>query len=251
MADAAAPCARSLLRRNSGRCGTAHFFRLRPVRAVVAAFALLMAGCQPNAAGETGASSSLPRGEGYDFFVLALSWSPSYCRAEGMQANRHQCASGLDHGFVVHGLWPQFENGWPEYCRHPQPNRVPEALARQMLDLMPSIGLVGHQWRKHGACAGVSQREYFTLLRAAAERVSVPQHFHRPGDARQVDPDAVEQAFIDANAGLPADAIAVTCQQGLLREVRICMDKELEFRACAQVDARGCRLPRALMPPPG
>lgn len=217
----------------------------------MAAFALLAAGCQPHAAGNAEASSNLPRGEGYDFLVLALSWSPSYCRAEGAGANRQQCASGRDHAFVVHGLWPQFEDGWPEYCDHPEPDRVPEALARQMLDIMPSTGLVGHQWRKHGACAGVSQQDYFTLLRAAAERVSVPRHFQRPGDARHVDPHAVEAAFIDANADLPPDAIAVTCQDGLLREVRICMDKELQFRACAQVDARGCRLPRALMPAPG
>lgn len=220
------------------------------MRAAIAALTLLVAGCQPDTVTDAGAASALPRGEGYDFFVLALSWSPSYCRAEGEQANRHQCASGRDFGFVVHGLWPQFENGWPEYCDNPEPDRVPGALARQMLDIMPSIGLIGHQWRKHGACAGLSQQDYFTLVRSAAARVTVPQHFQRPGDARQVDPDAVEQAFIDANAELPANAIAVTCQDRLLREVRICMDKELEFRACPQVDARGCRLPRTLMPAP-
>lgn len=238
MADAAVPCARS------GRLSSLG-------RAAAVALGLLLAGCEPNAAGDADASSALPHGKGYDFLVLSLSWSPSYCEAEGADANRQQCGAGRDHAFVVHGLWPQFERGWPEFCDHPGPERVPDALVRQMLDIMPSAGLIGHQWRKHGSCTGMSQRAYFALVRAARERVAVPERFERLSRRTRIAPDAVEADFRAANAGLPANGIAVTCDGGFLREVRICMTKDMEFRACEAVDARACRQPQALMPAPG
>ncbi len=206
---------------------------------------LLMA-CAPSASGD----STLPGGEGYDFFVLALTWSPSYCEIEGDDANRQQCASGRELGFVVHGLWPQFENGWPEYCASREPNRVPGELTRRYRDLMPSAGLMGHQWRKHGSCAGVSQEDYFTLVRAARDRVAVPDRYENVARDARVSPDAVEDAFLAANPGMKADGIAVACGGRHLSEVRVCLTKDMEFRSCPQVDARACRLPQASMPAP-
>jgi ribonuclease I len=38
----------------------------------------------------------------YDYFLLSLSWSPSYCLTHG--DDRAQCSKG--YGFVLHGLWP-------------------------------------------------------------------------------------------------------------------------------------------------
>ena len=43
-------------------------------------------------------------------------------------------------------------------------------------------------------------------------------------------PDEVEEAFVEANPGLTRKGIAVTCDSRRLREVRICMSKELGFR---------------------
>lgn len=185
----------------------------------------------------------------FDFYVLALSWSPSYCAAEGTQANRQQCGARPAHGFVVHGLWPQHARGYPEYCASRAPDRVPEPLVRRYLDLMPSAGLIGHQWRKHGTCTGLSQEAYLATVRQARERVRLPEHLAAADDARLVDPDAVEAAFRDANPGLPAAAIAVTCEGRLLREVRVCLGRDLSFRACPEIDRRACRRDRALMPP--
>ena len=209
------------------------------------ALAALLGGCAPSAS-----DSALPKGEGYDFFVLSLTWSPSYCEIEGDDANRQQCADGRELGFVVHGLWPQFEDGWPEFCNHGGPNRVPNALVRQYRDIMPSAGLMGHQWRKHGSCAGVSQEDYFRLVRAAHERVSIPRSYRDPASDASVAPDAVEDAFIAANPGMTADGIAISCDGRHLAEVRICLTKDMEFRSCRRVDARGCRLPQAAMPAP-
>lgn len=217
--------------------------------AIAAVFAsLLVSACQPPQA-DSSSGTSIPQGEGYDFFVLALSWSPSYCEIEGADANCQQC--GGEHGFVVHGLWPQFERGWPEFCDHDAPRRVPDTLVNSMLDLMPSAGLIGHQWRKHGSCAGISQQDYFSVVRAARDRVVVPERFEDVPERVTISPSEAEQAFLQSNPGLPADGIAVTCQDRYLSEVRICLTKQLEFRSCKEVDSRSCRLPHATLPAGG
>ena len=183
----------------------------------------------------------------FDFYVLALSWSPTYCENAGSRADPRQCG-GRPYAFVVHGLWPQFERGYPEFCLRPAPF-VPEPLVQSMLELMPSRQLVIQQWRKHGTCAGLSPEDYFALVRRAREKVKIPEGFQRLGDYRMVTPAEVETAFIAANAGLERDMVAVDCDRRYLREVRVCMSKELAFRACPKVDRRACRAPSLVMPP--
>lgn len=183
----------------------------------------------------------------FDFYVLSLSWSPSYCEAEGGRADRAQCG-GRPYAFVVHGLWPQYERGFPEWCRTDQP-RAPETIVRAMLDIMPAPGLVRHEWEKHGSCSGMTAQGYFAKLRAARARVAIPPVFVGPADYRMVSTADVERAFQAANPGLPADAISVTCDLRRLREVRICMTTDLRFRPCPEIERRGCRNPRVAMPP--
>src|SRR5262245_55986891 len=81
----------------------------------------------------------------FDFYVLALSWSPSFCEvsAEKGRAPREQCG-GRPYSFVVHGLWPQYERGFPEYCQNPAP-RLDRNIVSSMLDLMPAPRLVFHE----------------------------------------------------------------------------------------------------------
>jgi ribonuclease T2 len=184
---------------------------------------------------------------GFDFYVLALSWSPSFCENAGRRADPRQCG-GRPYAFVVHGLWPQFERGFPEFCERPAPF-VPEPLLQSMLELMPSRQLVIHQWRKHGTCSGLAPGDYFALVRRAREKVKIPEGFQRLDDYRMVTPAEVETAFIAANAGLERDMIAVDCDRRYLREVRVCLSKELAFRACPEVDRRACRAPSVVMPP--
>ena len=45
----------------------------------------------------------------FDFYVLSLSWSATFCDLTGRQRRNEQCEPGRNPGFVVHGLWPQFE----------------------------------------------------------------------------------------------------------------------------------------------
>lgn len=197
----------------------------------------------------TARADDVPQGSGFDFYVLSLSWSPSYCAVEGANANPKQCGPRRPYAFIVHGLWPQFEHGYPEHCGTPEPDRVPKGLVAQLLDILPTAGLIGHQWRKHGSCSGLTQADYFEVLRAARDKVVVPVDYRRTDRPRAVDPQVVEQAFIAANPGLPADGVAVTCDERYLREVRLCMTRDLDFRGCREVDSDACRMDRALMPP--
>lgn len=194
------------------------------------------------------ASDKVPVGTGFDFYVLSLSWSPSYCEAEGADANQQQCKASRPYAFVVHGLWPQFEHGFPEDCPTNDP-KVPDDIVRSLYDLMPSAGLIRHEWKSHGACSGLSQTDYFGLLRAAREKVAIPEQFRQLDDYLTVAPGEVEGAFLKANDGMSANGIAVDCDKRYLREVRICLTKELAYRPCPEIDRRDCRLDKAVMPP--
>lgn len=179
----------------------------------------------------------------FDFYVLSLSWSPSFCAENGSRGNaRQQCGTGRAYGFVAHGLWPQYERGYPQSCNHHQANDlVPRDVVSALSDIMPSAGLMRHEWRKHGTCSGLNQRDYFATLRMAYQAVTIPPALRNVATLRRVDPQLIEKAFIAANPALPANAIAITCSRNHLQEVRICMDKNLKFRACNEVDCHSCR----------
>jgi ribonuclease T2 len=181
----------------------------------------------------------------FDFFVLSLSWSPSYC-AFDEDPDQRQCRES--HGFVVHGLWPQYERGYPSFCRTPISRRVPDGVANSVIDIMPSYGLIRHEWEAHGLCTGLYPNEYFALLRRAFERVRIPVEFKDAPRDRRLAPAAIEQAFAAANPGLSQRGMAVSCDRDGFAELRICMDKALRFRACVQVDRGGCRDSRILVP---
>src|SRR5438270_13005905 len=76
----------------------------------------------------------------FDFYVLSLSWSPSYCEQAGERAPPQQCGT-RPFSFVVHGLWPQYEKGFPEFCQNPAP-RLDRNIVSSMLDLMPAPRLI-------------------------------------------------------------------------------------------------------------
>jgi ribonuclease T2 len=189
----------------------------------------------------------VPLGSGFDYYVLSLSWSPSWCLENDPSGRSQQCAAENDHGFIVHGLWPQNEQGYPEFCRTRESDRVPETLGRTLFDIMPSMGLIGHEWRKHGSCSGLSQKDYFTVLRAAREKVTIPSTLH--SETRQrTNAAEIETSLTAANPGLRNDALAVTCAAGRVDEVRICFNKDLSFRACTAIDRAGCRMKNLSLP---
>jgi ribonuclease T2 len=188
----------------------------------------------------------------FDFYVLSLSWSPSFCEAASerggsSKSQQIQCG-GRPYSFVVHGLWPQYERGFPNYCQQPAP-RLDRNIVSSMLDLMPAPGLIFSEWDKHGTCSGLSARSYFETIRKARAVVKIPEQFIDLAEPKTVAPGDVEDAFVKANPGLSSDAIAVTCDRTRLSEVRICLSKDLQFRSCEEIDRRACRRDTVLMPP--
>jgi ribonuclease T2 len=188
----------------------------------------------------------------FDYYVLSLSWSPSFCedaqeRGNNGRSQQAQCG-GRPFSFVVHGLWPQYEHGYPEYC-----DRSKEWLDRNimtsMLDLMPAPGLIFNEWKKHGTCSGLAPRAYFETVRRARAAVKIPEEYLQLSDTKMVTPAEVEDAFVKVNPGLSTQAMAVTCNRTRLSEVRICMGKDLQFRDCDDIDRRSCRRDQVSMPP--
>ena len=190
----------------------------------------------------------------FDFYVLALSWSPSYCeaaqeRAQGRASGRpgdQQC-SGRPFSFVVHGLWPQYEQGFPSFCQVPAP-RLDRTVVGSMLDLMPSPRLIFHEWDRHGTCSGLSAHAYFETVRKARAVVKVPQDYLALDKPITVTPDEVAEAFVKANTGLSRASVVVACDNKRLNEVRICLGKDFAFRDCAEVTRRACKRDRIAMP---
>jgi ribonuclease T2 len=188
----------------------------------------------------------------FDFYVLSLSWSPSFCeaaseRGSGAGRSSAQCG-GRPFSFVVHGLWPQYEHGFPDYCQRPSP-RLDRNIMTSMLDLMPAPGLIFNEWDKHGTCSGLGARAYFETVRKARSAVKIPPEFLELAAPKTVAPAEIEDAFIKVNPGLSNSAIAVTCDRSRLSEVRICLSKDLQFRACEEIDRRACRRDQVVMPP--
>lgn len=222
-----------------------------PKALVVAFSAGVLAACEPSS--QTASPTqpgNIPIGSGFDFYVLALSWSPGYCRSQGERANRQQCGSGRAHEWVVHGLWPQFERGFPEFCEPGKDERVSRDLGETMFDIMPSMGLIGRQWRKHGSCSGLDHAQYFDVTRAAFEKIAKPDIDANSRQAFSETHMVIEQAFLDLNAAMTAQSVGVTCDRRFLRDVRICLSKDLSvFVSCPEVDRRHCQLPEMVVVP--
>lgn len=219
-----------------------HFIRRAAIAAIILTFAGFSAAAQDRRQSEPGQ---------FDFYVLALSWSPSFCEASNERSpNRspdQQCGP-RPYSFVVHGLWPQYEKGFPAFCQVPAP-RLDRAIVASMLDLMPSPRLIFHEWERHGTCSGLSPHAYFETVRKARAVVKIPAQYLEIASALSVTPDEVEEAFVKANSGLSRGAVAVSCDSKRLSEVRVCLSKEFGFRDCAEIDRRSCRRDKIMMPP--
>jgi ribonuclease T2 len=199
-----------------------------------------------------GAASAEGQPGEFDYYSMALSWSPTYCAARvDSRPNEPQCASERPFAFVLHGLWPQYERGWPQFCETGERPWVPNEVIRDMLDIMPSKRLIIHQYRKHGVCSGLDPEGYFRVARQAFERIRIPARFQSPQDYQMVTPEEIERAFLDANPALTPDMIAIDCKNRRLRELRICLTHDLKFKACGpnEEQKRLCKAEKIVMPP--
>lgn len=184
----------------------------------------------------------------FDYYVLALSWSPNWCVLEGDARKSPQCDPRHDHGWVLHGLWPQFHRGWPAFCRtsEPQPTR---RMTADMADIMGTSGLAWYQWKKHGTCSGLSAEQYYALARQAYEKVNRPQIFRKLDRAVKLPASIVEEAFLKANPSWDPDMLTITCRQGHIQEARLCLSKDLTPVPCGRDVVQDCKQTDALFTP--
>ena len=186
----------------------------------------------------------------FDFYVLSLSWSSGFCATGGADKARNQCDLGANLGFVVHGLWPQFERGFPADCD--PSTRAPTRAAMELTHgVYPDEGLARYEWRKHGTCTGKSATDYFADVKFARDKIVIPDEFQRLRRDEQVAPADISRAFQQANPRLRPGMMAVGCQRGVLQEVRVCLSKDLrDFRPCPEVARGSCRSAQITVPAP-
>lgn len=184
----------------------------------------------------------------FDYYVMALSWSANWCALEGDARQSPQCDPREEHGWILHGLWPQYDRGFPANCRSEfrQPTRRQTS---DMADIMGTSGLAWHQWKKHGVCAGVSSADYYALSREAYSRVTRPDVFRKLTKTVTLPATLIEQAFVKDNEGLSPDGVTVTCKAGYIQEARICLTRDLKFRRCGRDVIRDCTLNDAQFDP--
>ena len=163
----------------------------------------------------------------FDYYVLSLSWSPEYC-ATTRRSDELQCAR--PYAFVAHGLWPQYERGWPADCESRE--RVSDATINRLLPIMPSRGLIIHEWRKHGTCSGLGADGYFAALERSYRAIRIPDHYQRLPETRVVAASELRRELLAANLSIKSAGLVLQCSGRYLQEVRICLDRSYGSRAC-------------------
>lgn len=166
----------------------------------------------------------------FDYYAVALSWSPSYCATRN---DPDQCAIGRRLGFVLHGLWPQYERGYPENC---STEKLPRHVKDKYSALFPSERLAEHEWKKHGSCSGLDPAGYFILSGKLKSQVVIPRSFQQPASPVRVSYGEFVQAFKSANPKLQQYSVLPFCAAGgrYLREVHVCYDKRGASRSCSE-----------------
>ncbi|NNE87139.1 MAG: ribonuclease T2 [Silicimonas sp.] len=182
----------------------------------------------------------------FDYYVMSLSWSPTWCALEGEERGSPQCDK--DFGWVLHGLWPQFESGWPSYCNTGERNPSRSDTSAQA-DVFGSSGSAWHQWNKHGRCSGLSSSDYYALSREAYARIDRPELLRKLDKSVRLPASVIEEAFLEANPEMAADQITITCKAGRIQEARICLTRDLELRECGRDVRRDCSMRDALLDP--
>lgn len=165
----------------------------------------------------------------FDYYAVALSWSPSYCATNN---DPNQCASGRRLGFVLHGLWPQYERGYPLSC---STEKLPRQVRERYSALFPSERLAEHEWKKHGTCSGLDPAAYFTLSGRLKNQIAIPRPFQQPATPVRVSYSEFVKAFKSANPALQQYSVLPFCAAGgrFLREIHVCYDKRGASRSCS------------------
>lgn len=191
----------------------------------------------------------------FDYYALVMSWSPTYCSERQEDGFDPQCDrnDGRRYAFVLHGLWPQYEKGYPERCWTRKKPFVPQPIIDNMLDVMPSPKLVIHEFKKHGTCSGLDPAGYYDLARKLYRKIQIPEKYVNPFEVQFVTPEELEDDFLDENPGLKPEMMSIACggSGNRLKEIRICFTRDGALRACGsnEEQRRLCRAQKMFVPP--
>ena len=182
----------------------------------------------------------------FDLYLLVLSWAPEFCATHAGNASSSECDPKRHYAFVVHGMWPENNDGsYPQHCAPAQP--VAGATVDQMLSIIPARGLIQHEWATHGTCSGLSAQDYFGGIEKAYHGLQIPPEYRAPGQSITVSPSEIEQKFADANHA-PKGAFRVSCSGSEFVAIEVCETKDLQYRDCGS-GVRDCRAPRVTILP--
>jgi ribonuclease T2 len=203
--------------------------------------------CTASAKHRHGTASSADNTPGsFDYYLLTLSWAPEFCATHSGNTSSSECDPKRHFGFVVHGLWPENDNGsYPQDCASAQP--VAQQTVQHMLAIMPARGLIQHEWATHGTCSGLAAQDYFADIEKAFRQVQIPSEYRAPGHAIQASPADIAQKFAAANH-VPAGDFRVSCSGTEFVAIEACMTKDLQYRQCGS-GLRDCRAPQVTIPP--
>ena len=182
----------------------------------------------------------------FDYYLLTLSWAPQFCATNQSNASSSECDPKRHLGLVVHGLWPQNDNGsWPQNCGSAQP--VSNQIVREMLPVMPARSLIQHEWAKHGTCSGLPVQDYFGEIMQLYKAIKVPDEYQHPSSEFQASPGDIEQKFAAANSA-PQSAFRVSCSGGQFVALEACFDKQFKYRDCGS-SLKECKAPQVKVLP--
>jgi ribonuclease T2 len=185
----------------------------------------------------------------FDFYVLALSWSPDYCATSGGD-DPQQCSIGKKLGFVLHGLWPQYDKGYPSDC---STQKLPQDVKAEFPGLYPSPKLYDHEWEKHGTCSGLTPEQYLALSQRLKDSVAIPDPYRAPEKPVRVTTTQLKGDFAAANPGMAESSLAVYCSGSgrFLQEIYVCFSLAGKPTSCSaeirNQAARSCRNPDLLV----
>jgi ribonuclease T2 len=204
---------------------------VQPVTATVSPDEPPLPADNPSAASPTSPLASDRQATSFDFYVLALSWSPDYCADNG-QNDPQQCSLGKKLGFVLHGLWPQYNKGYPANCSK---QKLPAAVKSQFNGLYPADKLYDHEWEKHGTCSNLKPAQYLALTKQFKDSVAIPAAYRAPQQPVRVTTNQFTADFAAANPGLSAANLAVNCSGSgrYLKELYVCFSLQGQPTACS------------------
>lgn len=162
--------------------------------------------------------------------ILALSWSPQYCKENGKDKKAASQCREQTFGFILHGLWADGAGPKnPVWCK--KVGTVPDAVLKRSFCATPSFGLMRHEWAKHGSCVEPDAERYFRAGTSLFSALKFPDM-----NALSRTPLTVGEfkaALVAINPGMATDMFSVRLTPlGWLEDMRVCLTTNYRTRAC-------------------